>query len=296
MKHRHSFLALLVLFQALIVGFTNIAAKQAAMEIDPFVVSFFRYLIGTITLAAILLAKGGSLHVEKTDLKPLFLLMFTGVLCNQILFAQALRYTLPSHPPMIYALTPVVIIFIDILRKKEPASGKILAASLLAFIGVGIVLGRSILIFNASILLGDGLVFIAMLFWSVYTIFSKPFVHRYGPLQLALILIIGALVLYTPWGVIRLAQADVQALTWKGWLSIVYLGIFSSGFSYLNYFAILKRIRPSQTGLIISTHPPVTLILSVFLGFEVLQWNMIAGSLLIILALWIAQRRDTLRP
>ncbi|MBW6458402.1 MAG: DMT family transporter, partial [FCB group bacterium] len=210
---------------------------------------------------------------------------------NQILFAQALRFTVPSHPPLIYALTPIVIIFIDMLRKQKAASTQILLASLLSIIGVGIVLGKNILIFNSDILLGDGLVFLAMICWSLYTAFSKPLVLKYGSLELAFILICMAALLYAPWGIYRFLQADLQIVTWKGWGSIVFLGIFSSGLSYLNYFAILRRINPTQTGLIISTHPPATIVLSVLFGFEVLEWNLLAGTLLIILALWIAQRK-----
>ncbi|MDZ7822205.1 MAG: EamA family transporter [Candidatus Marinimicrobia bacterium] len=80
-------------------------------------------------------------------------------------------------------------------------------------------------------------------------------------------------------------------ISWKGWISLAFLGVFSSGLSYLNYFAILKRINPSQTGLIISTHPPTTIVLSVLFGFELLQWNVVAGSILIIFALWIAAEK-----
>ncbi|MDD3095843.1 MAG: DMT family transporter [Candidatus Marinimicrobia bacterium] len=112
---------------------------------------------------------------------------------------------------------------------------------------------------------------------------------------MALILIILASIVYAPWGIYRFVQADLQTVTWKAWLSIAFLGIFSSGMSYLNYFAILRRIDPSRTGLIISTHPPATIFFSVLLGFEVLKWNLIAGSLLIILALWIARKKSLSR-
>jgi len=104
-------------------------------------------------------------------------------------------------------------------------------------------------------------------------------------------LIIGAALLYAPWGIYRFAQADLSVITWKGWISLLYLGIFSSGMAYLNYFAILKRIEPTQTGLIISTHPPATIILSILFGYEVFQWNVIAGTALIIIALLIAQKK-----
>ncbi|MDZ7822204.1 MAG: DMT family transporter [Candidatus Marinimicrobia bacterium] len=192
------FTLLLIVFQALIVGFTNIAGKQAAMEVDAFVISFFRYVIGMLALGSIVLLRKIRIRIEWSDVKMLFFLMFFGMFCNQILFAQSLRFTVPSHPPLIYSLTPIVIIFIDILRKAEKATREIIFASVLSFIGVGIVLGKNIFIFNASILLGDGLVFIAMLCWSLYTAFSKPFVHKYGPLQLALILVIGAVILTRP--------------------------------------------------------------------------------------------------
>lgn len=287
-----AFTVLLIFFQAVIVGLTNIAAKQAAMEIDPFVISFFRYIIGMLSLGLIVILRRVPLKIDWSDFRMLFLLMLFGQLFNQVLFAQALRYTVPSHPPTIYALTPIVIIFIDIARKAESASKQIIIASLLSLLGVVVVLGKNIWVFNANIMLGDGLVFLAMICWSFYTVFSKPYVHKYGSLQLALLLLIGAVIVYSPWGIYRLTQADLQIISWKAWLSIAFLGVFSSGMSYLNYFAILRRINPSRTGLIISTHPPATIFFSVLLGFEVLKWNLIAGSVLIIIALWIARRKS----
>jgi drug/metabolite transporter (DMT)-like permease len=292
MEKRKAFTLLLIFFQALIVGLTNIAAKQAASEIDPFVISFMRYVIGMLSLGLIVLLRRIPLRIDLSDFRMLFILMLLGQLFNQVLFAQALKYTVPSHPPMIYALTPIVIIFIDIARKAESASGQIIVASLLSLLGVAVVLGKSIWVFNADILLGDGLVFLAMICWSFYTAFSKPYVHKYGSLQLALILVIGAVVVYAPWGIHRLLRADLHIVSVESWISIAFLGIFSSGMSYLNYFAILRRIDPSRTGLIISTHPPATIFFSVLLGFELLQWNLIAGSVLIIIALWFAQKKS----
>ena len=282
---------LLIINQAVLIAFTNIASKQAAIELDAFVISFFRYVIGVFALGMIILVRGSKVRIDWSDWKTLIFLMFMGMSLNQILFAQALKHTVPSHPPMIYALTPIVIILIDIIRGRKLASKHIIFASILSFIGVGIVLGKNILIYNSSILLGDGLVFLAMLCWSLYTAFGKPMVHKYGSLELLFILLTGAAILYMPWGIHRLLQADLAVVSIKGWVSIVYLGIFSSGMAYLNYFAILKRIEPTQTGLIISTHPPATIILSILFGYEVFQWNVIAGTVLIIIALWIAQKK-----
>ena len=281
----------LIINQAILIAFTNIASKQAAMELDAFVISFFRYVIGVLALGTIILIRRSKIKIDWSDWKKLIFLMFMGMSLNQVLFAQALKFTIPSHPPMIYALTPIVIILIDIVRKRKLASKQIIFASILSFIGVGIVLGKNILIFNSSVLLGDGLVFLAMLCWSMYTAFGKPMVHKYGSLELLFILLTGAAILYMPWGIHRLIQADLTVITIKGWVSIGYLGIFSSGMAYLNYFAILKRIEPTQTGLIISTHPPATIILSILFGYEVFQWNVVAGTLLIIISLWIAQKK-----
>ena len=282
---------LLIINQAILIAFTNIASKQAAMDIDPFVISFFRYVIGVFALGMIILIKGNKIRIDWSDWKKLIFLMFMGMSFNQLLFAQALKHTIPSHPPMIYALTPIVIILIDIIRGRKLASKQVIFAAILSFIGVGIVLGKNILVFNSSILLGDGLVFVAMLCWSLYTAFGKPMVHKYGSLELLFILLTGAAILYLPWGIHRLLLADLTVVSLKSWVSIGYLGVFSSGMAYLNYFAILKRIEPTQTGMIISTHPPATIILSVLFGYEVFQWNVVAGTVLIIIALWIAQKR-----
>lgn len=281
----------LIILQALLIGFTNIAGKYGASNIDPYVISFLRYIIGTVTLYIILRISGKKLKIDWKDFRILFVLMFFGMLINQVLFAQALKFTVPSHPSLIYATTPVWVMLIAVLRKTEKINTRIITASFISILGVVIVLGKSLLVFNQDILLGDALILIATLCWSIYTAFSKEMVHKYGPLQLTFILLLGASIIYFPWGLSRFLQIDLAAVSIKTWASIAYMGIFTSGFAYINYFAIIKMIDPSRTGLIISLHPPTTIVLSILFGYEVFQWNIALGTCLILAALWFANHR-----
>ncbi|MCK5519984.1 MAG: DMT family transporter, partial [Candidatus Marinimicrobia bacterium] len=128
-----------------IVAATNLAAKAATHEIHPSVVVFFRYVIAMITIKILLLLKGRKIVIDWADKRYFVLLTLSGILLNQIFFVWGLKYTIPSHPSLLYSTTSfLVILMLWIFNRQKPTRINIFSA-IIALSGVAVIFGKNII-------------------------------------------------------------------------------------------------------------------------------------------------------
>ncbi|WP_400167636.1 DMT family transporter [Fidelibacter multiformis] len=279
-----------------LASFTTIAGKQAAVEVDSFAVVYLRYILAFLTLWVILRIRGERVEIDWKDWKSLLFLMGTGILLNQNLFVLSLKHTVPSHISLIYATTSVWVMFMNWLAGKgHPEKRKVLSA-LLAITGVGIVVGASLFVFNREIFIGDVIILGATLSWASYTAFGKTMVHKYGPIRITFIVLAGAMIAYTPLGLPRVLAVPWEDVSTLAILGILYMGLFTSGISYILYYDILRHVDASHLGLMVSAQPPTTVIISVLVGYETLKINTVLGIVFIGGGILLASRTRHIPP
>lgn len=278
-----------IILMTAMVAFTNIAGKVAVNEIDPFAVVFLRFVLAWLTLFIIIRIRNKPVRFHLKDWPALVFLTLTGVLLNQNFFVAGLKFTVPSHPSLLYATTPFWVMLMAALRRSGDSFSRRRVVSLLFSIGgVAIVFGKHLFVYNASILTGDTILMFAVLCWAAYTAFGKDFVNKYGAITSTFLFLSVAIPLYLPVGLWRLHQLDWNSISMAAWSGVIYMGIFTSGISYILYYHILKQIPASRLALIISLQPPTTILFSVVLGFEPLEWTLLAGLTSILFAVYIA--------
>jgi drug/metabolite transporter (DMT)-like permease len=276
-----------------LASFTTIAGKQAALEVDPFAIVYLRYILAFFILSLILRYRHAKLVIDRKDIKPLVFLMLTGIILNQNFFVIGLRYTIPSHISLIYATTSVWVIFLNWINGKKHPVKKQIYASIITVFGVSIVIGSSLFVFNKEIFIGDLIILGATLSWASYTAFGKEMVHKYGPIKTTFIVLCGAVIVYTPVGIPRVFSVEWQQVSTLAVLGIVYMGLFTSGISYVLYYYILKHLEAQHLGLMVSAQPPTTVILSIIAGFEILRVNTILGIIIIGSGILLASRENS---
>lgn len=276
-----------------LASFTTIAGKQAALEVDAIAIVYLRYVLAFLTLSVILWFRRAKLTIERRDLKPLIFLMLTGIILNQNFFVVGLRYTIPSHISLIYATTSVWVILLRWFSGNGHPDKEQIFASLITISGVAVVIGSSLFVFNKDIFIGDIIILGATLSWASYTAFGKGMVHKYGPIHTTFIVLCGAVVVYSPFGIPRVFSVDWEQVSALAVLGIFYMGLFTSGISYILYYYILKHLEAPHLGLMVSAQPPTTVILSIIAGFEVLRFNTILGILIIGGGILLASRSQS---
>lgn len=281
----------MLLHSALSAG-TYLFAKRALLELSPFEVALARFTLAGAIYGAMLLARPRA--VTRGDLLRLTALGFVAIPLNQGLFLFGLSLTTPGHAALLYAMTPVFVFVLALLRGEERSSFWKTAGIGTAFAGAAVVLvGRGQLAGHAEpsrALLGDLLVLLAVVAWAVYVVWGKPFAERYGVVTTTGITIVTGSLLYLPVGLLYSRAADFQALSTAGWASIAYLIVLTSVVSYLLYYWALAREDASRVAIWSNTQPVLTALLAWMMYGDRLTPSFVAGGLLVIAGVAMTQR------
>jgi drug/metabolite transporter (DMT)-like permease len=211
----------------------------------------------TLTLARalgaallLLLLTGWAIPPPQFTIKEWLRILGFGILLvplNQYSFLRGLRHTVPSHPALFYALTPLgVLVLASALKQELPAGRKVLGV-LLALVGVCIILrpweaGETI----KELRSGDFWVLGALLAWVVYTVLAGRTCQDHDPrVVTAWSLILGAVVM-TPIGGYSLLTMDYGAIPVAAWAGLAWLIVLTSVAMMLAWNLLLSYLGPVE--------------------------------------------------
>lgn len=217
---------------------------------------------------------------------------------NQYCFLKGLQFTVPSHPALFYALTPLgVLLAVSTLRRRLPPLEKSLGV-LLALAGVVTVLrpweaGD----FASELRSGDFWVLAAVLCWITYTVAAREMCREHDPrVVTAWSLIVGALTLL-PLAGHDLLTFDFAALEPGAWLGLIWLVVITSVTMMLVWNILLRHLEPEAVAICANAQPPATMALSALLAWagllssdQDLSLLFFLGMILIISGVWLVQR------
>jgi drug/metabolite transporter (DMT)-like permease len=247
---------------------TYVFGKEAAVGFaDPGALTLARALGAAICL---LLLTGWAIprpHFSPGEWLRVLALGIILVPVNQYSFLRGLQHTVPSHPALLYALTPLgVLLLASALNRSFPSRRKV-GGLLVALVGVVIVLrpweqGRAI----AEIRSGDLWILIAVVAWVVYTVAASRTCEGHDPrVVTAWSLILGAVVM-APIAGRALLTMDHGAVHLSAWLGLAYLVVMTSVVMMLAWNVLLRLLGPVEVAICTNAQPPATAGLSALLA------------------------------
>lgn len=274
----------------LITGSTYLFAKLALNEFGPLALGCLRFSI-TAVVFTLLLGWRKILTLPRPGDRRLFLaLAALAVPLNQALFLTGQKYAPSSHGALMYAMTPLMVLFLSGIFLGERITWPKLAGVALGLSGVATVLFDRTAAVSGETLFGDTLLFLAVVTWAVFTILSKKALTRYTPLELTgTALTLGA-VLFLPVGGFALAVQDWTTVTPTGIGSVLYLSLLTSVVAYLVWAWALRILEAGKVAVVSNLQPVIAVILGwLFLG-EPVTAHFIAGTGLVISGVFLTQR------
>ncbi len=284
-KENKATIFLAIIGVSFLFSFTNIAAKEAVMNLSPWAVAFFRFLIGSFTLYVLMKSMGKTINLLPIDKWRFVTLAFLAVPLNQITFLAGIQYTPASHPALLYATTPAWVLLLALWLRIEKLRWWKWAGIVLAMLGVGILFLGEFISFRRDTINGDLLLMVALFSWALYTTLGKPIVERYGALETTFVVITFGFFLYAPFGIWSVFTADYSQITSKAILAIIYIGIFASGIAYFLWYWLLARIRPSQVAIITCLGPPLTAFFEWTIFGTVPTLNLLLSSVVVLMGI-----------
>ena len=187
---------------------------------------------------------------------------------------------------LVVGLIPVVTALLAQLLGRERLSWTILAALLLGFIGVTIiVLQRSLTVTLASGFLFGALCLVSNAFaFAVYSTLSKRWMQSVSPLVMTggtMISGAAGLVLLSLLDPLRNQWSEVVRLDTVQWMALLFLALICSVAAYFTYNIALSKIDASRVAVYIYFEPVVAVLFGVTLLGEPLNWQIIAGAVAI---------------
>ncbi len=280
----------LLLIAVIFWGNSFIALKIALRELTPESIITLRLIIAVIFLFITGLFLKNSFSINIRNLTSIFILAAVSVFHIWIQIT-GLNYTTAANSGWIIGTAPVFIAILGMIFFREKInfikfSGIIIAiAGLLILVSKGDILSISF-IENK----GDFLVLASAFVWGVYSIINKRISISYPPLMTIFYLFILMLLIIFPFSFSDSAIKSVVHLSGEGWFSIIFLGLFCSGVSYVIWAQALRDMESAKVGAFLYLEPFVTVLAAWLFLDELITSVMMLGGIIIIIGVILVNK------
>lgn len=285
---------LLLLLTMTVWGSTFMVTKELIALWPPFTLAFVRVSLGTLVLLP--LAMSRRRPGDRLPWPTLWLMGVLGVALYYVAFNLAMVYISASQGALVQASIPAMTALVAVLWLRERASALRWFGIALSVAGVLIVFSGGASNGGGSSLLGNFLMFAAVVCWGLYTALAKR-VAGFDPLVITVAVTGAGSVLLLPMAgyevlVARAVGEGLLAMPLRGWLGIFYLGAAASGLAYALYNASLRHLDASAVGVYTNLIPIVGVLTGVVVLGEPLSVRAIVGGVVVMLGVWITSRSE----
>lgn len=272
-------------------GISFIMTKELFLSEEHITVTILitlRLAIASLVMVPVLLLTGHMERVRKEDLKWFLLLALCEPFIYNLCETSGVQLVSGSLASVIVATIPLFVPFGMWLGYRKRIHLPLLIGVVLSLVGVGVMLiGGDGLTGNAKgLLFLSGAVFIAV----VYTLILVKIVDHYNPVTITTYQNLIGLVYYLPLMLLT-DGSRLPLLSWspKMLLLLLTLGICCSTLAYVFYNIGVRRLGASEACIFNNAIPVFSLIAAVLIGQETFSWLKVAGIVIVISGVAIAQ-------
>ena len=204
----------------------------------------------------------------------------------------ALEITLATNVAFIVCTAPLLTTILSLLiYKKEKATAGLLGGSLLALVGVALVVYNGHFILKISPL-GDFLTLLAAFSWAFYSLIMKKMSGRYRTTFITRKIFFYGILTILPAFILHPWQFSLSGL-WQPavWMNLLFLGVLASLVCFVVWNIILKQLGTVRASNYIYLNPLFTLIGSAVLLDEQFTVMSLMGAMLILGGVYWAGKR-----
>ncbi len=272
-----------------------IAGRLAVGEISPMLLIAIRWS-GTVL---VLLAIGGTQArrdwpVLRARLPYLATMGVVGFSAFNALFYLAAHETTAVNIGILQGAMPALVLLGAVILFGERLGMLQIAGLAITIAGVLLVVGRGTLaaLQAFDINHGDFLMLVASVLYAGYALAlrNRP---QVSPVSVLTVMSLAAAASALP---LALAEGWMGRMVWpgpSGWAVVAYVTVFPSVLSQILFIKGVSLIGPARAGLFINLVPVFAAILGVALLGEPFEWYHFGALLLVLLGIWLAERRRT---
>ncbi|MEM0492616.1 MAG: DMT family transporter [Candidatus Thermoplasmatota archaeon] len=265
-------------------------------EVSWITLTILRFIVVCITsLIVITVGYKKFTPLKKSDIIPIFLLGFFGVIGYHLSLNYGEEYVSSSVASLIVATIPVFSTIFALVLLKERITLWRLIGLTLGLTGVSIIslLGISNVSLEIRYISGVFAVLASAILGSLYTIFGKRLLSRYSGLSLTLYAILLGSIVLIPLSIFYAPLTDeVMNISLISWLAILFLGLISTTLAYVLWYIALEKKTASEISIYLYGVPLLSTFISYILFKEGLTLYFILGAGLIITGLVCINKKN----
>lgn len=269
-------------------GASYTAIKIAVSEVSPVTLLWARFGIGTAVLFLILFLKKGLYLMPRRDVLDFAILGFIGVFFHNYIQSKGLETAAAGLTGIIVSATPIVIAVLGQIFLSEKINLKQWLGIFISAFGVLVVVtgGK---IFKVQDLMyfspGEILVTCSVFTWAVFSVISRNKLQAHPPALAMLYTMASGWVFTTIPFLAGEYFRQLRDLSYKGWSSVIFLGIFCSALAYVFWYDGLKDLPSSRVGIFLYLSPVAAVLFAFLFLSEPISSSIFAGGVLVLLGL-----------
>ncbi len=266
--------------------------KIAVQEIGPILLVALRLLFGILALLVVAAYNRPQWPRRRRVWINLALLGLINNALPYALISWGEQYIDSGVAAVLNSTTPLfTMIVAHLFLTDDRMTRQRVLSLLLGFAGVVMLFSRDLFSGPRGSLLGQMAVLLASLSYAFASVFARRTTKELSLVIRALVPLLGADLLM--WTLVPVFESPVTLpqlpLTW---FSIVWLGVLGVAGAFLLYFYLLHSVGPTRTVLVTYIFPLVGVGLGVIFLNERLDWQLLAGTMLIIASVVMVNTRS----
>ena len=230
--------------------------------------------------------------IDKKDFLKFFVAAIFGVTVNMLLFLKGLELTTPISASVIITTTPIIILILSSFFLNEKVTKLKIIGVLLGFTG-GILLtllGTSDRV-GDNLPLGNLLIFINVIAYSIYIILIKKLTSKYHPFTFIKWLFLFGSFMVIPFGYSELMTVEWSSFTPEAWFAVFFVVVCATFGTYLLNPLALRQLKASTIGIFIYLQPVFAGIFAIIMGSDSIEFVKILAMLLIFTGVYLVSKR-----
>ena len=272
-----------VIITALLFGTMEVSCKIGGSDLDPFQLTFLRFLIGGVVLLPFAAGQMKRREVRLTgrDILVLTGVGLVGVTISMSLFQLSIMMCNASTVSVLICVNPFfTMVFAHFLTDEKLTVRKIVILAV-ALAGIFFML-RHWDIQEGNTWGGMLLMIISAMFFGLYTVLGKVSQQKLGPIaQTSISFLLGAGLLLI---LMLIMGRPVIAGIADNIPIILYTGVMVTGLGYYCYFRAIELADASTGSFAFFLKPAIAPIIAVLVLHETILWNTVVGIILVLTA------------
>lgn len=270
-------------------SFTFIWYKEVYNFYNPVTTVFFRLIISSVFLFALMYPLKRLQKIQKGDFRYFLLVSFFEPFLYFIGESYGIKYVSTTLAAVVIATIPLFNSFTSSYFLNEKMTRMNILGIAFSVLGVGIMIFNKDESFNASVF-GIGMLLVAVTAAVGYAFVIKKLTSKYNSISIVTYHNFIGVFLFAPLFFILDFNDFVQTgFVKEAWIPLLELAFFGSSFAFIFFTFSVQKIGVAKSSAFTNVIPVITAVIAYFILGEIINMNKILGISLVIGGLFLSQ-------